>query len=270
MAREIEPITLSCRQQFYNPPGKGSGHVAPRHVISSGMKQKYSTLMKKYRREFKVWAYKFPNRDIMFHVQIPSQDFEHNKIRYDSLYYIPYGDTKVANLPLDQKPCYFWTNSPSFIYTYAYVYAHKNIMYRDFDEKIPDQCLTVMPTVRNPENSCGYDYGLWQGLAYLYSMNAFSPRVFEQISIPANEFNQAILRRRINDVATLLSINRLAQYEKAKKHRKPMSPTEEVLAKTRRENYARNQQKFGKVIKPKKSLGVIKARKAVKSLLNKR
>ena len=265
---KLEKTTLSCAQQFRNPPGKGSAAVAPRHVISMGMRQKYATLMKKYRKAFKLWIYKFGNKDCLYHVRVPSQDFEHNKIAYDTLIYIPYGDDKTNALKLDQKPAFFWTNSPSFAYTYCYVYAEKGVMLRDFDEKLPDACFSQPPLIRNPDMSLGYDYGLWQALAYIYSLGAFGQRVFDHIAIPANDFNQSILRRRINDLGTLLSIHKLAKYEQVKKHRVKMSPTEEVLAKTRRENYKRNEQKFGKVIKPKKAIGAIKAKKAVKQLLN--
>jgi hypothetical protein len=166
MDMKKQPVEMSIRQYVDNPAGKGSAYLAKRSTIKQGMNVTFVKLLQRYRQQFFAVPYIYPNGDILFHVKVPSEEYDINKITYDVLFMV-YAEEKTQRY--SQRRMKVFSNSPGFLYTYAYVYYHRDMIISDpdFVSKLPQIALSQPPVVRNPIESLGYEKSTYVGARYL-------------------------------------------------------------------------------------------------------
>ena len=169
----------------------------------------------------------------------------------------------------------FFSNSPSFIFTYAYVFNQKSILVDKFKQKLPNQCLTQPPVIRNPIESLGYEKSIYIAGKYLMDSFALSENYIRRFGKKANALAEADLIRRIANPETLIAVYQHAKYLQAKTHRKPISANEKKKRDERNRRFAETQKRhrpegrkgpFGFNVAPRPNLT---ARKAIKNMQNK-
>lgn len=136
-----------------NPTGKGSAYVANRAAIKNGLNMIFIKLLREHRKEFYAVPYIYGNGDILYYIKVPSEDYDINKISYDVLFLLKYD----KNLKRANRHMFLYSNSPSFIFTYCYVYNKHGLLIDKLKSKLPIEALTKPPVVRNPIESLGYD-----------------------------------------------------------------------------------------------------------------
>ena len=144
---------MSLMKYVSNPTGKGSAYVANRSAIKNGLNMEYIRLLREYRRAFYAVPYICTNGDVLYHVKVPSQFYKDNKISYDVLFLLKYD----PNIRRPNRMLQLYSNSPSFIFTYCYVYNQDGLIIEDLKSKLPNEALTKFPEVRNPIGSYGYE-----------------------------------------------------------------------------------------------------------------
>ena len=60
-----------------------------------------------------------------------------------------------------------FSNSPSFLYTYAYSYLKQGLFAREFKRKLSSRVLTDLSKVRNPYGILSYDFSIYCALRYI-------------------------------------------------------------------------------------------------------
>ena len=122
--RPTESDFMTLTKYISNPTGKGTAYVANRQAIKSGLNMMYIKLLREHRREFYAMPFIYENGDLLMYVKVPSEDYEHNKISYDVLFLLKYNQQlKRANRQMT-----LYSNSPSFIFTYCYVYNQHGLI----------------------------------------------------------------------------------------------------------------------------------------------
>ena len=258
---------ISLYSYISNPTGKGSAYVANRSAIKNGLNMTYIKLLKEHRRQFYAIPYIYPNGDILYHVKVPSEFYNDNKIAYDVLFKISF-DQRLERKNRDMK---LYSNSPSFIYTYCYVYNRANFLIDNLKTKLPQEALMQAPVVRNPIGSFGYEKSTYIGAHYLIDGGCLSDAYVNKYGINITPQIEAGLISKIADPDLLVAIYQHAQYNKRKAHRKEISDKEKAARDQRQKQYAEDQKKNA----PKKGFIIhstprskITARKAKKALLN--
>jgi hypothetical protein len=66
----------------------------------------------------------------------------------------------------------FFSNSPGFAFTYAYVYNKYKLLVPLLKDKFDESYLHVPPKRANPKQAIGYDYTLYMGMRFL-QLNAY-------------------------------------------------------------------------------------------------
>lgn len=149
---------MTIEQYLSNPAGKGAS------VQLRPIQLQFSQEYEKIRDQIQYRIYSKGNK-VWFFVLIPSHSAKGSN--YEVLIEVdvkgvdtsPNSREKIDSL--DFK-CY--SNSPSFVYTYAYVF-HRHKMLIPFAEKLYDQkVLTVKPSVKNPYLTIGYERSLYMAL----------------------------------------------------------------------------------------------------------
>lgn len=268
MAIQHQPLKISLRQMVDNPTGKGSGNVAARYRIRQSMSAMYIKVLQKYRKQFFAVPYLYQDGRILYHVKVPSEAYNLNKISYDVL--IEFENQPGSRLAL--RNAKFFSNSPSFIFTYAYVFNQKDILVDTFKNKLPIQCLTVPPIVRNPVESLGYEKSIYIAGRYLLDSFALSEAYIKRFGKKANGLAEADLSRRIANPETLIAVYQHAKYLQAKTHRKPLSANEKRRRDDVNRRFAETQKRhrpegrkgiFGIHIAPRPNITAAKAQKTM-------
>ena len=148
-----------------NPMGKGSTAIANRGLIRFDLEKRYDKLIQRYKDfDHTLW---YDGDDFYIHLKIPSETERENT--YDVVIMLtPDGDKGIATHPTF-KDHYIkvFSNCPSFVYTYAYVY-HKNGMLIDFlEKKYTDITLSDNPEIKNPGQVINYDKSIFFACYYI-------------------------------------------------------------------------------------------------------
>lgn len=198
---------MKISEYLSNPFGKGSAFVN-RNVIYANLMDRYQALIKKY-KTFTTFIYN-DNGNYYCHVRIPSESID--EMTYDVVIFIERGSDLIK-----YNEFKVFSNCPSFVFTYAYVF-NKNKMLIDFLKgQFDDQVLYEDPAVRNPNRVLGYEKSIFYALNYL--INHFINTMTLQKYSKKFEMKD-ILRRIRDDQLILLQYNRYKRKQELKEKEK--------------------------------------------------
>ena len=263
-----QPLLISLRQLVDNPTGKGSAYVAKRSMIKQGLNATYLKILQRYRKQFYAVPYTYPDGRIMFHVKVPSESYNINKISYDVLF--EFDNNRAKALPLRNVRCF--SNSPSIIFTYAYVFYKKSLIIPAFLRNLPTECKTLPPAIRNPVESMGWEKSIYIAARYLLDSYALSDGYIRKFGKPCNSAVERIVSRTLADPMTLVSVYQHARYLHARSHRKPLNQSELKRRNERTERFREKQKRvrptsdrsiLGIKLAPRAKISIHKTRKAL-------
>lgn len=266
--KENRALNESIASYIANPTGKGSAYVANRSVIKQGLNMAFIKLLQNFRRQFYAVPYIYPNGDLLYLVKVPSEDYKNNKISYDVVFYLKYD----KNLRRQNRDIEVYSNCPSFVFTYAYVYNQKGLFFSKLKDKMPKEALNNPPEIRNPIQSLGFEKSTYIAARYLVDGHCLSDDYVAKFKKMMTPQEEADLFNKIADPNLIVSIYQHAKYNAAKTHRKELSTNEKNARDKRNKEYAKEQKKnrpnAGGFIFHRSPQSKITARKAKRALLN--
>lgn len=263
--KKKQSIDISIKQ-YINNPYRGSAFLASRQLIKRGLNQVFIELLNKNRRQFFAVPYLYNNGDVLFHVRVPSEEYKYNKLHYDVLLKVLY-DPKKKYADRDVK---IFSNSPSFVYTYAYAYYHSDIMVDEFASRLPVQALNQAPEIRNPLESLGFEKSTYIASRYLLDGFALNDNYVNRFGVRMNAAQEKNLFRKLGDPGKIVEIYALGRALQAKTNRPATKKKERARKSLQREftNKAKKTAPSGKItpIGRTKPRAKITARKAKRKL----
>lgn len=260
-------ITESIASYIANPTGKGSAYLAKRATIKQGLNLTFIKLLQKYRRHFYATPYIYSSGDILFWVKVPSEDYEHNKIAYDVMFFIKYN----KNVKLVNRDIEVYSNCPSFVFTYCYVYNQRGLFLSKLRDKMPSEVLTRAPEIRNPIQSLGYEKSTYIAARYLVDGHCLADDYIARFGKKIDQYIESNIFREVADPETIIAVYQHARYKFAKSHRKKLTKNEIRRRDKMSSKYVTQQKKIepkGGFIFHKAPRAKITARKAKRNLLN--
>jgi hypothetical protein len=153
--KKKDPLFLTLSDFLQNPSGKGSGMVASREIIIKSMTEKFQKLMKKINGKLIHEIYKVGD-NYVFYFKIPSESFD--KLYYDVvLEFSPVDEQAKKDGKLINYQVHFFSNSPSFTFTYAYVVYNTGMMVDRLVDKFDNMAIKNNPSTRNPVEVLGFE-----------------------------------------------------------------------------------------------------------------
>lgn len=170
-----------------NPMGKGSNAIPARAVVKSVLRNRYEILYKSKTKLFTEKVYKAPNGEYYIHVKIPSESKERDNC-YDVVirYTLPddesglYKNTKTMN----DFPLQFFSNSPSFTYTYAYAFNQYGFLIKELIDKYEDTVIETAPSTRNPSEIISYEKSITFALFHIMDARLNIREVLDAKAVP--------------------------------------------------------------------------------------
>ena len=250
--------------------GKGSVKIPMKGFIES-MRERYEEMSKNNVKPFLHSVYKVtPGNRIIVHVKVPSRSLE-TKFYYDVLLEL---DPPKNAVSIEDCHVKIFSNSPSFVYSYAYVFYHldpdgkpvdpkkarrtagmlinrlqgkipsSRLLMPGTENKLGDEVLKNPPVIRNPHNLPLFDSSIYLAIIYLEDDTDLST-----ILRKARRITELQLLNTIPDFDSLMEQRKRIARKEADKKKKEKARVQaefkEHETKLRRLNSSRN------IMKPK-------------------
>ena len=162
--------------------------------LNSKYTPKYNSYMSRHKIiPFKIYRDHKENEEYLYHFQAESD--KNNEVIYDIVIRFYTTEANVKQEPtLKNYKLQFFSNSPGFVFTYAYVYNKHGLLIDNLIGKIDQTALTVTPSKTNPRLGIGYDYSIFYCLRYLI-LNSFylEKREIDRKGIQMSQFDPEII-----------------------------------------------------------------------------
>jgi len=254
---------MTAQQFLKNPTGKGSATVARRDRIKKDMRDRFDSLYKKSKKNFKVRVTKYKD-NYYFIFKIPSEFYYSEGLYYDVVIeFIPPQESSKRLSSLDTYHIRFYSNSPNFMFTYAYIYNKDGLLIPWLKSKVSNKALKEPPAVRNPREEYGFEKSVYFALLYMQT----NPRSMRKSDVVHTSMG---LREIARSVAT--SNDKLTQYGRIKKkyddkEKKRKNRIDRRVIRNIKDKSSRNKRTIGKPqsMKSNKTKSAKKARTARKA-----
>ena len=155
-----------------NPAGKGAS-ILNISATKNDFIKRYDSIVKQI--DHKVY---FVKKDVYFLINIPSSV---NGIKYDIL--VKFEPTsKSTGKTITDMSMQLFSNSPSFLYTYANAYDKQKLFIRACKRKLSSKMLNDIAKTKNPYGVLSYDFSIFAALYYIVSNDYLSFSTLEPIA----------------------------------------------------------------------------------------
>ena len=158
-------LQQTIQEYVDNPMGKGSTAITNRTVIRWALDGRYDELIKKS-KDFSHFEYKVDD-DYYFHIIIPSED-KQRKNTYDVIIKFSSPDENFSrDTTLKRYFMQVFSNCPSFVFTFAFVYNKYQLLIDELKNKFDDIVFENNPSVRNPGEIINYEKSIYYACRYI-------------------------------------------------------------------------------------------------------
>lgn len=168
-------MKMTFNDYIQNPMGIHNAVFSQREMFRTLYGDKLNKLMVREVGKVKYFLYKDTDRRYLIHLKIPSEVVKN--FYYDTVIEYYTDDSTVEKLPhLNDYNVRFYSNDPSFVFTYAYSFNKNKLFIEDLIPKMSKQAITDKAVERNPKNLIGYVKSIY--FAYLIiKMNGLSRKM---------------------------------------------------------------------------------------------
>lgn len=160
------PNLITLTSMIKNPGGPNSAYFANRSLIIDAMNIKFAQLTRKYGM-WKTFIYANSDRtNVVYLVKVPSESEKRSKVTYDVVFDIDLANTKN----IFKAPMKMYSNSPSFVFTYAHVMYNMDMIPKWLYLKMNKKSRENAPNVKNQYQTLGFEKSLYYAIKYLQMM----------------------------------------------------------------------------------------------------
>lgn len=212
-------MELSCKDIYSNPTGRWKTTATTRYSVRDRMNKVFIQNLQKNRGRFLAQPYQSDDGTVIMRVKVPSKNYNINRIIYDVVIEIEAGIGDAA-----VRPAKFFVNSPSFIYSYAYVFNKNKLLVPWLAIQIPQRALTQPPEVRNPNEELGYELILFEALCYIINGGCLTEQYLDKYSKKFDAYAKLEIQSKVSNPEKLTRIYHDAISLHAKTHKKDYDP----------------------------------------------
>lgn len=157
-------MEMTIKDYINNPMGRKNAVISNREMYRSYYTDKFNKLMVRENGKIDYTLYKSKN-NYYIHLKIPSETVKN--FYYDVVFcFYP---KSTNDKTIDNYYVKFYSNDPSFVYTFAHAFAKNKLFIDDLAPKMSKQALKKTATEKNPNSEIGYVKTIY--FAYIYMNN---------------------------------------------------------------------------------------------------
>lgn len=164
---------MTIQEYIENPMGKGDAALAGNRIVTVNiLKQKYRVLTEHKRIRMHCYHSTFSG-NYYIHLIIPTESERDNS--YDVVF--EFSDKKKKHsesTSIGEYDVKVFANSPSFAYTFAYVYKKNDLLIDSLIKKLGKDFVKIAPDVRNRYQIVNYEKYIFFGAMYIMDSGILS------------------------------------------------------------------------------------------------
>lgn len=218
-------MEMTLDEYINNPMGRKNAVFSQREIYRGLYADKLDKLYLRENGIIQFTVYK-DRKGYYIHFKIPSESTE--GIYYDTVLQFIADSTEIElEDDIHNYKVKFYSNDPSFVYTFAYAFMEKGLFIQDLKSKISKYTRKTPASVRNPDNQVGYVKSFYFAYLIMLNKNLF-PKV--RLDSMAIDYSQSKLRSEVMDADD--KIEQINQGKKDKQKLKhPAKPDEDINKK---------------------------------------
>lgn len=233
-------MKMTFDQYIANPMGIKNAVFSNREIYRNLYTEKLDKILVREVGKIKYKLYR-DGDEFLVYLKIPSEPIE--KFYYDVViqFYTDSDNISVkSSRSLKDYYVKFYSNDPSFVYTFAHAMLKNDMFIRDLVPRMSKEAVKKAATEKNPKNEIGYVKSIY--FAYLIMRNY---SLFEKINYETygEKYNRKRLLEEIVHADIKIEARQLAQQELNKKNKKERQTTNKekrVVTDTDNVSYSKN------------------------------
>ena len=250
-------MEMTYDQYIQNPMGVANAVFSNRDMYRNLYMTKLDKILVREMGKINYKLYVNKNKYYVY-IKIPSELLE--KFYYDVVIeFSEPKDKKLIDSTLKNYNVRFYSNDPSFVYTFAHSFIKNKMFIDELKDVMSQEAIKKVAVEKNPSNQIGYVKSLYFAYLILKKENVFNKKKF----ILAKEINWKQLKKEIIPADQKIAQRQAAAVEKANKNKKAKAELDRLMKKSVQQDipYAT---KFSKPISKTKTVGNINTSKKTK------
>lgn len=207
-------MEMTYDQYIQNPMGIANAVFSNREMYRNLYMSKLDKIMVREMGKIDYTLYKSKTKYYVY-IKIPSEAIE--KFYYDVVIeFSEPKDKKLIDSTLKNYTVRFYSNDPSFVYTFAHAFIKNNMFINELKGVMSNEAIKKVAVEKNPSNQVGYVKSLYFAYLLLKKENIFNKKKF----ILAKDINFKELQKVIVPADLKIAQRHAAQVEKSIKNKK--------------------------------------------------
>lgn len=218
---------MTFEDYIVNPLGKNNAVFSNRDMYKNLYTEKWDRILLREAGKINYKVFRDSSNDIYYiYINIPSEIVP--KFYYDVVVQLyPIGEENVLHTNLKNYGVRFYSNDPSFVFTYLRVFLKHDMFIESLKNKSPRLALKKDPVEKNPQEIIGYVKSLYFAYLFMKSKNLFNKTYLNTICAT---YHKGVLDGMVRDASSVIAkrqeLGEKLAKDKAKEKRRAINTAE--------------------------------------------
>ena len=212
-------MEITFYDYIQNPMGRENAVISNRVMYRNLYQDKLDKILVREAGKIDIKAYHVGKRYICY-LKIPSEVV--NKFYYDVLIEFRPPKGILPEADLSKYLVRFYSNDPSFVYTFTHAFVKNDLFFKDFENKMSKKAIRERGKEKNPADQVGYVKSLYFAYLIMSKRGYFSKTKY------VDKYSKASLDREIEHADKKIKDRQEAAEKKSKERRKERQATRKV------------------------------------------
>lgn len=170
-------MVMTFPEYIQNPMGRKNAVFSNRELYASMYRDKLDKVLVRESGHIDFSLYT-SGPDYIVHMKVPSEvvpDFYYDTVLW---FYPPTGSTVEMDKTISNYGVKFYSNDPSFVYTFAHAFLENDLFIRDLLPRMSKQAVAKAAKIKNPGNQVGYVKSIYFAYLIMRSNGIFNKSRF--------------------------------------------------------------------------------------------
>ena len=212
-------MDMTFHDYIQNPMGRENAVISNRTMYRNLYQDKLDKILVREAGKIDIKAYHVGKRYICY-LKIPSEVID--KFYYDVLIEFRPPKGILPEADLSKYLVRFYSNDPSFVYTFTHAFVKNDLFFKDFENKMSKKAIRERGKEKNPADQVGYVKSLYFAYLIMSKRGYFSKTKY------VDKYSKASLDREIEHANKKIKDRQEAAEKKTKERRKERQATRKV------------------------------------------
>lgn len=212
-------MEMTFDQYIQNPMGRENAVISNRTMYANLYKSKLDKILVREAGKIEHKCYSVGRKYICY-LKIPSEVIP--KFYYDVLIEFRPPKKLVTGAGLKDYNVRFYSNDPSFVYTFAHAFIKNDLFITNYSDKMSQKAIKQVAKEKNPGNQVGYVKSLYFAYLFMKSRGLFNRLRY------VDPYSESAVKKQIDHADKKIKDRQEAASHKAKTNKKERAQEKEL------------------------------------------